>query len=949
MDSVSLRPGDRLGAYRIVMLLGSGGMGEVYLAEDPRLDRRVALKVLSPELARDAASLKRFEREARAASALNHPSIITIHELGEHDGVTFIASELVDGETLRQRIERRLAISETIDLALQIASALSVAHNAAILHRDIKPENVMIRRDGLVKVLDFGLAKLLAPFDAPDARTIERTTTPGMVVGTIHYMSPEQARGGKLDTRSDIFSFGAMLYEMIAGRVPFDGETASHVMVAILEKEAEPLDDPALQRIVAKALRKDPADRYQTIDDLANDLRAVTRSHEITKVMPRTVPRRRAIYSVAAAVVIALIAAGAMLRPWRERGPQPRIPVVVADFDNQTGEKHLDGLSGMLITSLGQSRRLNVMSRSRMFDVLKGLGRAEVARVDETLGRDVSRAENARGLVLASVSRFGANYIVDVKVLDPSTNEYLFTAKEQGRGAESIPKLIDDVSEKLRLGLDEAEQDVRTARTEVRNAATSNLEAYQHFFVGEQYLNELKFQRAHEEFQRAVKLDPQFAMGWYRVADSLWWMTRTHEARSVIARAVALSDRVPRREQLNIRGLEAALHGRFARCTELRREALALAPDDKETLYNLGDCLYHGGQSDEAIGHFRRVLQIDPSFERAHQHLFWALRTAGRHREALAASAAYVERFDSSFAWLMNAQSLLANGRPKEAVAAAHRVRDDGTSVFFIFPGAYVRLQAGDVAGALAEARDARDSPRAHERFAARHIEAIAAMRAGRYREAVRLYDGVIAAAAGLNLGVSLRDAAKAERAWLLALVGDQTRSRALADELRKIPELDDYVLFRVAWIYLETGDVETFAALHEKHFSDHPAARDLVAGYRALQAGDAAAAMRPFRELARRDALWFPLANAALAAGKYEEVRMAALRTEAPVEVGFISAFERALYTARGKYLLGRAEEGLGNRAAAKKHYQTLVELWRNADTDIPELVDAKARLARL
>jgi len=280
--------GRSIGHYKIVSLLGRGGMGEVYLAEDSRLERKVALKVLPAAFTQNRDRVRRFEREAKAASALNHPNILTIHEIGEVDGAHYIVSEFVEGETLRALMERgRLGISEAIVIADQVAGALSVAHGAGIIHRDIKPENVMMRPDGLVKVLDFGLAKLTErPAAAPEAdsqaETIARLSTePGVVMGTVSYMSPEQARGLKVDHRTDIFSLGVMLYEMIAGRRPFAGATPSETIAAILRDEPPPLtahspDAPReLERIVGKALRKDREDRYQGVKDLLLDLKSL--------------------------------------------------------------------------------------------------------------------------------------------------------------------------------------------------------------------------------------------------------------------------------------------------------------------------------------------------------------------------------------------------------------------------------------------------------------------------------------------------------------------------------------------------------------------------------------------------------------------------------------------------------------------------------------------------
>ena len=283
--------GRRIGPYQVISQLGRGGMGEVYLAEDTRLRRKVALKLLPAEFTRDAERVRRFEQEARAASALNHPNIVTIHEIGQVDATHYIVTEFVEGQTLRQQMtESKLGIGAALDVAAQVASALAAAHAAGIVHRDIKPENVMVRPDGLVKVLDFGLAKLTEPrrssVDTDALATNQSLTEPGQVMGTPHYMSPEQARGLGVDARSDIFSLGVVLYEMIAGRRPFEGATTSDVIAAILTAEPAPLSQrrpdapPELERIVSKALRKDRDERYQAVQNLSFDLKSLQRQIE---------------------------------------------------------------------------------------------------------------------------------------------------------------------------------------------------------------------------------------------------------------------------------------------------------------------------------------------------------------------------------------------------------------------------------------------------------------------------------------------------------------------------------------------------------------------------------------------------------------------------------------------------------------------------------------------
>ena len=292
-----LNKGQQFGSYIILDSLGSGGMGEVYLARDTRLDRTVALKVISPDIAQDKRRMQRFRQEAKVASSLNQPNILTVFEFGEVDGLTFIATEFIDGETLRDHLHnKRLKISEIVEISIQVLAALDAAHEARIVHRDIKPENVMLRRrDGVVKVLDFGLAKVTEnKYTTAEAAT-EFRTAPGMIMGTINYMSPEQAQGGEIDERTDVWSTGVIMYEMLTGKMPFRGSTTSHTIVQILEKDPAPVSKLVkapveLERIVMKAITKKPGERYQTAKDMLLDLRGLQKRLEISAELEQTSP-----------------------------------------------------------------------------------------------------------------------------------------------------------------------------------------------------------------------------------------------------------------------------------------------------------------------------------------------------------------------------------------------------------------------------------------------------------------------------------------------------------------------------------------------------------------------------------------------------------------------------------------------------------------------------------
>lgn len=452
---------NQISHYRILEKLGAGGMGEVYLAEDLKLGRKVAIKILSEEFTTNRDRVSRFEQEASAASGLNHPNILTIHEVGHDSGKHFIATEYIDGITLRNKMSgSALEPREVLEIAIQVASALEEAHTAGIVHRDIKPDNIMIRRNGYVKVLDFGLAKLIeervdrSPADAEASTRVLVQTDAGVVMGTSHYMSPEQARGKPVDARSDIWSLGVVIYEMVAGRTPFEGETSTDVIVAITQKDPAPLarfapNVPAeLDWIVTKALRKDREERYQTIKELSTDLRrlkqrldfeaeaersiapdSTTRSAISGAVVTPTVPERAAAtiektvthassaeylvtglkqHKVAAAVIagfLLLAVAGGLLYSRKKPPLADKDTVLIADFANTTGEAVFDGtLRNALAVQLGQTPFLTIFPDERVRETLRFMGKSPDERLTRDIGREICERQGIKALLAGSIS-----------------------------------------------------------------------------------------------------------------------------------------------------------------------------------------------------------------------------------------------------------------------------------------------------------------------------------------------------------------------------------------------------------------------------------------------------------------------------------------------------------------------------------------------------------------
>jgi len=552
--------GTKFGRYEIRSLIGAGGMGEVYLAEDTKLERKIALKILPEDLAKDADRMQRFVREAKSASALNHPNIITIYEIGETDNTHFIATEYIEGETLHSRLKKQpLNLKAALDIAIQIASALDAAHRAGIIHRDVKPENVMIRPDGFVKLLDFGIAKLTEKqgeidLDSEAATAIKAHTTPGMIIGTANYMSPEQARGKQIDARTDIFSFGVMLYEMIAGKPPFEGENAMDVIGSILNKEPAALHQlmpdvpPEIERIINKALRKDREERYQTARDLLIDLKDIKQELEFQNKLERTAsPNREEPHTqvfnattsdvahttsgaeyviseikrhkrgfVAGLIVLLLTSIG--LGYWffsnRSANIKQIESIAVMPFVNESGnpdnEYLSDGMTESLISSLSQLPRLSVKARSSVFRY-KG---KDVSL--QTVGNELS----VQAVLLGRVIQRGDQLTLSLELVDAGTENVIWSEQYSRRQTDLVSlqsEIAHDVSNKLRQKLTGADEQ------QVTKTYTENTEAYQLYLRGRYHWNKRTpqgLQKSIEYFNQAVAVDPAYALAYAGLADS---------------------------------------------------------------------------------------------------------------------------------------------------------------------------------------------------------------------------------------------------------------------------------------------------------------------------------------------------------------------------------------------------------------------------------------------
>lgn len=657
--------GQTVAQYKILDKLGQGGMGVVYRAEDTNLRRLVALKFLLPRALGGDEERARFIREARAAASLNHPNICTVHEIGEHEGEPFIAMEFVEGRSLSSLIaEGPLKLELAVDIAHQVAEGLNEAHANGVVHRDVKPDNIMVAGTGRVKIMDFGLA-------AAAGQT--RLTQEGTTVGTVAYMSPEQTLGERVDARSDLWALGAVMYEMITGRRPFEGDHPQALMYAIVNEEPEPPTavrtgvPMELERIVLKALEKRPDGRYQHADDLLGDLRRLERADvggtRETTARTQSMPSRRR-RAVVAAVIVAVVVVGYMvLRPLMEEQQlvaAPK-PIAVISFENLSGDPEYDYLSkaipNLLITSLEQSRYLQVTTWERMRDLLGQLGYAEVMEIDKQLGFKLCHLDDIDVIVTGSFVKAGNTFATDVKVLDVETKELIASASARGNGVESIlDSQVDALSEEIARAVGLSRRRIEKTQRPVAEVTTTSMEAYNYYLRGVEEFDKFYYDDARRFLDRAIEIDSTFAMACAYLASTYVYL-RDHVSRDeMYEKAVRYAEHATERERLYIQSRYASVvDDDPEEGLRLLEELVRKYPKEKRAYYRLGIAVIeNGSRYQDAAEYLREALVLDPAYAPALNLLGYVRLNTGNYEEALecferyaAASPGDANPFDS--------------------------------------------------------------------------------------------------------------------------------------------------------------------------------------------------------------------------------------------------------------------------------------------------------------
>jgi len=938
--------GTSVSHYRILEKLGTGGMGVVYKAEDTDLQRLVALKFLPEQVASDPRALERFRREARAASALNHPNICTIYEIGKDADRTFIAMEFLNGVNLADRIAGKpIEPAVLLELALEITDALIAAHGEGIVHRDIKPANIFLTTHGHAKLLDFGLAKIAPAAGGPNFSAIptiaefEGLTARGAPIGTVPYMSPEQVRGEELDARTDLFSFGAVLYEMATGVQAFRGETSAVIAEAILNREPvapvrlNPDVCPKLEEIITKALEKDRKLRYQSAADIRTDLQRLMRDSDSgrAKALPVKVPsepgaRKKRRWAFATVTILALAIVSFFLHNRKAHALTETDTIVLADFANSTGNPVFDDtLKQALAVALRQSPFLKVLSDQQVGATLRLMTQPPNTPLTPEIAGEVCQRAGSKAYIAGSVASIGNEYVIGLKAVNCQSGDTLALEQVHADGKEKVLDALGSAAAKLRRELGESLSSVQKFDVPIEQATTSSLEALKTYSLGSKVWNEQGESQAIPFFKRAVELDPNFAMAYGRLGLVYGILDEPTKSVEYLNKAFQLRDRVTEPEKYNISTQHYNATGEIEKANEVGQLWAQSSPRDSEPHLNLGYVYAVFGEYEKALEETKEGLRLDPDNSTGYANLIQGYAVLNQLPEAKATyreairrkpdnggphemmyGVAFLERDTAE----MQRQANWAVGKPGAEDTVLSYQSD--TEAFF---------------GRLGKARElsqraVQSANQNDQEETAAEWQMNAALREAEFGNAARAHQqaaSALAAARGLQVLAALA----------FARAGDPERAQKLADESQREAPLD---------IFATNYWLPTVRAAIEIDRNNPAKAIEFLesALYESGQGSDVEFGVMYYPAYVRGQA-YLLLHHGAEAAVEFHKL------VDHPSMLANNPLFVLAHLG------LARALEMQGQRGGSRAAYQEFFNLWKDADPDIPILQQAKAEYAKL